>query len=125
MKSLERLWTFQYDHPNKRTTLDVIRMNEPVTRPNAMSREDRDKIMAEMLERIHTTGPFSADELSDSQRTDLKEVFKEAATEWLNEKFSIFGRWAFTSIAAFIFIGLVLLAMHFQGWHLTNNTEQP
>jgi hypothetical protein len=77
--------------------------------------------MAEMLEKLHTTGPFEVDEFSQDQRADLKKLFKEAANEWLDDKYSAFGRWSFWGLLAMVFIGLVFFAMTMQGWHLSKD----
>jgi hypothetical protein len=33
-------------------------------------------------------------------RDELKDVFKQAMKEWLNDKFTEFGKWSFAAIAA-------------------------
>lgn len=94
------------------------------TGPNQISRVERDKLLDAYLERIHTTGPFHADEFTTDQRVDLKSIFKEALREWLDDMFSAFGRWAFISILAMVFAGLVYFALTIQGWHLGKSVAE-
>jgi len=91
--------------------------------PTWPTREARDKFMAEMLEKLHTTGPFHVDDFSHDQKIIMKQLFKEAANEWLDEKYSTFGRYSFWGLLALVFVGLVLFAMTMQGWHLSNGAE--
>ena len=92
--------------------------------PTWPSQAAREKFMAEMLEKIHTTGPFEVTELDNNQKSDLKQLFKEAANEWLEDKFATFGRWAFISVLAMVFIGLIFFAMTMQGWHLSKSVAE-
>lgn len=48
---------------------------------------------------------------------DKKRIIKEALKEWMDERYAEFGRWAFVSIMAFIFAGLVYFALIASGWH--------
>lgn len=47
---------------------------------------------------------------------DQKELFKEALKEWLDEKFSLFGKWAFASILAAFFSAVVYFVFIVNGW---------
>lgn len=46
-----------------------------------------------------------------------KEAVKEAIREWLDEKYTQFGRWSFHGILAFCLVGAVYLALISTGWH--------
>lgn len=52
----------------------------------------------------------------DPKSEAYKGAIKEALTEWLDDKFATFGRWAITSIVAAAFVGLVYLALIGAGW---------
>lgn len=45
-----------------------------------------------------------------------KKLMKEAMKEWLDEQFAVFGRWAFSTLLAAAFIGIVYLSLVGQGW---------
>jgi len=45
-----------------------------------------------------------------------KQAVKEALREWLDERYAALGRWAFTSIMAAAFAGLIYLALIGAGW---------
>lgn len=45
-----------------------------------------------------------------------KDVLKEAVSEWMDERFAMFGRWSFHSLLVLAFAGAVYLAMRGQGW---------
>lgn len=47
----------------------------------------------------------------------VKAAFKEAMTEWLDEKFAMLGRWTFRGIAAALVVGLLYLILALNGWH--------
>jgi len=46
-----------------------------------------------------------------------KEAVKEALSEWLDKKFTQFGKWTFNSLLAAAFSGAVYLALKGQGWN--------
>ena len=48
----------------------------------------------------------------------LKKAIKEAITEWMDSKFTVFGRWTFSALAVAAFGGAVYLALRGQGWSL-------
>lgn len=47
---------------------------------------------------------------------DQKRVLKEALKEWLDEKYSTFGRWAFWSLAAAGLFALCYFILTTNGW---------
>lgn len=50
-------------------------------------------------------------------KDEQKRLMKEAMTEWLDQKFSEFGRLSFTSLAAAGLVALIYLIFWSQGWH--------
>lgn len=50
------------------------------------------------------------------QESETKRVFKEALNEWLDKKFSTFGKWTLDGILALIFAALVVFIMWTQGY---------
>lgn len=46
-----------------------------------------------------------------------KAAIKEAISEWLDDKFSQFGKWTFYGLMAAGFAGMVYLALKGQGWN--------
>ncbi|CAB4187543.1 hypothetical protein UFOVP1155_35 [uncultured Caudovirales phage] len=46
-----------------------------------------------------------------------KDAIKEALHEWLDEKYSMFGKWSFHGILAMLLVGCVYLFMISNGWH--------
>lgn len=53
------------------------------------------------------------------RRTDVatKEAVKEALKEWLDDKFTAFGKWSFHGLLAMAFAGVVYVFMISNGWH--------
>lgn len=49
-------------------------------------------------------------------RDDEKQIVKEALKEWLDAKFSLFGKWAFGSLVSIALAGLLYLFFMTQGW---------
>tara|TARA_R110000782_G_scaffold6121_1_gene21045 strand:+ start:1490 stop:1654 length:165 start_codon:yes stop_codon:yes gene_type:complete len=47
---------------------------------------------------------------------DHKEAIKEALSEWLDDKFSEFGKWSLKGMFAFALVGLVYLWAASHGW---------
>lgn len=45
-----------------------------------------------------------------------KEVIKEALKEWLDEKFLMFGKWSFASLAAMGLAALIYFILKTDGW---------
>lgn len=46
-----------------------------------------------------------------------KRVIKEALKEWLDEKFSQFGKWSMAAVAAAGMVALVYFILWANGWH--------
>lgn len=58
-----------------------------------------------------------ADLKSEEERKRLmKEAFKETVREWMDEQFSIFGKWTLRGLAALGFGALVYLIGWSSGW---------
>ncbi len=55
--------------------------------------------------------------MSDADEDKVKEVFKEALKEWLDEKFAAFGKWSAITLAAMALAALVYFILSVQGWH--------
>lgn len=51
------------------------------------------------------------------ERDEVKAAFKEALKEWLEEKFSEFGKWSFRAICAALFAALTYFVLSMSGWH--------
>lgn len=49
-------------------------------------------------------------------REDEKQTVKEALKEWLDAKFSIFGKWAFGSLVSIVLAAALYLFFMTQGW---------
>lgn len=49
-------------------------------------------------------------------KDEMKEVTKEALKEWLDEKFTTFGRWTFRALASVAFVGLIYFVLKSNGW---------
>ena len=47
----------------------------------------------------------------------IKAALKEALTEWLNDQFSLFGKWTLHSLMAIVFAAAVMLFLWMQGGH--------
>ena len=47
---------------------------------------------------------------------DQKEAIKEALSEWLDDKFSEFGKWSLKGMVALALVGLVYLWAASHGW---------
>lgn len=48
---------------------------------------------------------------------ETKRVIKEAMREWLDEKYSAFGKWTLHGVLAASLAGLVVIIFWSQGWH--------
>lgn len=48
----------------------------------------------------------------------LKEIIKEALKEWLDEKFSTFGRWSFYTVGGIVLAALFYFVMVINGWKM-------
>ena len=51
------------------------------------------------------------------KEAETKRVFKEALTEWLDKKYSEFGKSSFKGIVAATFAALIVFIMWSQGYH--------
>ena len=49
---------------------------------------------------------------------EQKQAIKEGLQEWLNEKFSEFGKFSMRSLLAFLLVALVYLWASSQGWKI-------
>tara|TARA_R110000868_G_scaffold163273_1_gene395433 strand:- start:54 stop:218 length:165 start_codon:yes stop_codon:yes gene_type:complete len=47
---------------------------------------------------------------------DQKEAIKEALSEWLDDKFSEFGKWSLKGMVAMVLVAFVYLWAVSQGW---------
>ena len=50
-------------------------------------------------------------------KDSTKEAVKEALKEWLDDKYSAFGRWSLHGLMAMVLAGVVYLFMISNGWH--------
>lgn len=50
----------------------------------------------------------------------LKRVMKEALKEWLDEKFSEFGKWTFYGLLSAVFFALMYFILTTNGWQRLN-----
>ena len=58
---------------------------------------------------------------TDRRKNDeelMKKAAKEAIREFLDEKFTVFGRWSFYSLLALGLVAMVYFILLSQGWHL-------
>lgn len=53
----------------------------------------------------------------DPRRALDKDIVKEALKEWLDEKFSTFGKWSMTGLGAMAVAGITYLWLTSNGWH--------
>ena len=51
------------------------------------------------------------------EEEETKRALKEGLQEWLDGKFSEFGKWSFRALAAAAFIALVYFILVMNGWH--------
>lgn len=49
--------------------------------------------------------------------SEEKELVKQALKEWLDEKFTIFGKWSAAAIGAAALAALVYFILASNGWH--------
>lgn len=47
----------------------------------------------------------------------MKDATKQAIKEWLDEKFSQFGKWSMGAIAALVLAALLYFILTMSGWH--------
>lgn len=48
---------------------------------------------------------------------EMKGILKEALKEWLDEKFSTFGKWSLATISALILGAITIFILNTNGWH--------
>lgn len=48
--------------------------------------------------------------------TEVKVALKEALKEWLDEKFTVFGKWSFRGLASASLFALVYFVLTMNGW---------
>lgn len=53
----------------------------------------------------------------DEQKKLIKEAFKESMKEWLDAKFTEFGKWSFKTLAVLALAALVTFILWSHGWH--------
>lgn len=53
--------------------------------------------------------------MSTSDKNQQKDAIKEAMQEWLDEKFSEFGKWTLRSLAALVFSAGVYIYLYLHG----------
>ncbi len=56
-------------------------------------------------------------------KDEQKVLIKEALKEWLDEKFSQFGKWTFYSLAAAFLVAAITLILKANGWSLTKDSS--
>jgi len=73
--------------------------------------------MVNELKSILETDPGKPMMATDRRRDDqLKAALKEALKEWLDQKFSEFGKWSAIGIACMALVVATWLALKFAGW---------
>ena len=55
--------------------------------------------------------------MREGDKDILKQAFKEGMREWLDEKFSEFGKWSMRGIAAMALVAMTWFILVSQGWH--------
>jgi hypothetical protein len=53
----------------------------------------------------------------DDEKELIKAAFKEAAREWLDNKFAEFGKWSAMAIAAAALVALIYFILKLNGWN--------
>jgi hypothetical protein len=51
-----------------------------------------------------------------NRREDIKDAMKEAIHEWLDEKFSQFGKWSLATISALTLAAILWFVLTTHGW---------
>ena len=57
-----------------------------------------------------------ANNTAAEKRDDMKDAFKEALKEWLDEKYATVGKWSMRGIASMILVALTYIALQLAGW---------
>lgn len=60
---------------------------------------------------------MAGEDMSELRTKEVEEAVKKALREWLDEKYSQFGKWTLHGLAAAGLGGLVWLFMVSSGWH--------
>lgn len=55
--------------------------------------------------------------MPELDKEELKEALKDAMREWLDEKYSQFGKWTLHGLLAMAVAVLTLVTLVSQGWH--------
>lgn len=50
-------------------------------------------------------------------KEELKAITREALKEWLDEKFTLFGKWSLGTLSALVFSAVVYFILKMNGWH--------
>mgnify|MGYP001595448182 CR=1 FL=1 len=53
----------------------------------------------------------------EDERNAMRQVMKEAIRDWLDSKFSQFGKWSLGAIAALVLAALLYFILTMSGWH--------
>ncbi len=53
----------------------------------------------------------------EERRREMRDSMKQAIKEWLDEKFSQFGKWSLGAIAALTLAALLYFILSMSGWH--------
>ncbi len=54
--------------------------------------------------------------MPEMSKEEMKRITKEALKEWLDEKFTLFGRWTLRSLASMALVALVYFILKSNGW---------
>lgn len=54
--------------------------------------------------------------MSGMSEDEMKRVMKDALKEWLDEKFSAFGKWSFGAVGAMALAALTYFILWINGW---------
>jgi len=55
--------------------------------------------------------------LNDEDRALMKEAFREAAKEWLDDLMASFGRWSFMTLLGAFAVAMGYMILTAGGWH--------
>ena len=59
----------------------------------------------------------------DERKQLVKQAFKEAAREWLDDIYRSFGKWALRAVGAALVVGILYLVLALNGWSHVPNTS--
>ncbi len=60
--------------------------------------------------------PRKGEPVSGMDKNEMKQLFKDALKEWLDQKFADFGKWSAAGIAAMVLAAMAYLALRMNGW---------